>query len=192
MSFPRTPRKLKLLLVSGAAAALIVGGAAGVWFAEDCEICEAATTILLQSTVAQNCTINVTTDPNAGNLPLTASGAQHVQIGAAIQSCNKKVGYTLSLTSANCAAAPVGAKVVDPVSAESLAYSAEFVNPTTGGSTADVTGLLASACTGQIGRDVTNWKTNNETSTLFVNFTGDGGLAAGTYQDTLTVTMNIK
>lgn len=173
----------------------VIAAAAGlvaIVLFSDCDVCEAANQILLQGTVAQNCTVNVTADPNASNLPLTTTGAQRVQVGVVNQSCNKKVGYTLDVTSETCAAAPAGAKVVDAVSAELLSYSAEFANPTTGGSTASVTGLLASACGGQTGRNVTNAKISNEDSTVFVNFTGSPTLGAGTYQDTLTVTMNVK
>lgn len=181
-------------VLGGAATAVILGGAAvGMLFYPDgCEICQAANDILLQGTVAQNCTVDVTTLAAAGNLPLTTAGAQRVQVGSVLQNCNKKVGYTLVVSSATCATAPTGAKISDPVSGETLAYSGEFANPTTGGSTASVTGLLASSCDTQIGRDVTNAKITAETSTVFVNFTGNAALAAGTYQDTLTVTMNVK
>jgi hypothetical protein len=181
----------KLWHIVGASIGAIVV-AAGLSLFSDCEICEAANQILLQGTVAQNCTIDVTAAGAATNLPLTAGGSQHVQVGTVLQNCNKKIGYTLTVASLNCSAGTAGAKVVDPVSAEVLAYSAEFTNPTDGGSQADVTDLLQSACTSQVARDVTNWKARNETSTVFVNFTGDSGLAAGTYQDTLTITMNVK
>lgn len=192
MAFHSTSARRRWFIGTSAAAALILVGLGGMWLAEECDVCEAATTILLQSTVATNCTVSVTTDPGALNLPLTTAGVQRVQVGAAEQSCNKKVGYTLDVTSANCSTGTAGAKVLDAVSAESLAYSVEFTNPTTGGSTASVTGLLASACTGQTGRNVTDWKANVESSTVFVNFTGIATLAAGTYQDTLTLTMNVK
>lgn len=177
------------LLAAGAGAIAV---AAGLSLFSDCEVCEAANQILLQGTVAQNCTLDVTSTAAAANLPLTTAGSQHVQVGSVLQSCNKKVGYTLTVTSANCASGTAGAKVLDPVSTETLAYSTEFNNPTDGGSQATVTGLLQSACASQVGRDVTNWKARNESSLVFVNFTGDGNLAAGTYQDTITVTMNVK
>lgn len=192
MPFQTTSAKRKWLIGAGSVAALIAVGAGAMWYADDCDICEAATTILLQGTVAQNCTLSVTTDAVAANLPLTTPGAQHVQVGSALQSCNKKIGYTLNLAATNCAAAPVGAKVVDTVSTEVLAYSAEFANPTTGGSVAEVTGLLATACNAPTARDVTNFKVDSETSAIFVNFTGNALLASGTYQDTLTITITIK
>lgn len=182
----------KKFLVFGLAAA-VTGVAIGALSQyPDCDICQAANDILLQGTVAQNCTIDVSAAAAASNLPLTTAGAQRVQVGSVQQSCNKKVGYTLAVTSATCATAPAGAKVTDSVSGDYIAYSGEFANPTTGGSQASVTGLLASACTAQVGRDVTNAKIVGESSTVFVNFTGDAGLAAGTYQDTLTITMNVK
>jgi len=182
----------KRWLMIGVTATLIVGAIVAISQFPDCEVCQAANDILLQGTVAQNCTIDVTAAAAASNLPLTTAGAQRVQVGAVQQSCNKKVGYTLAVTSATCATAPAGAKVADSVSGEFLAYSGEFANPTTGGSQASVTGLLATTCTGQVGRDVTSAKIVGESSTVFVNFTGDAGLAAGTYQDTLTITMNVK
>jgi len=163
----------------------------GLWQFSTCDVCDAAT-MILQSTVAQNCTISATPTAGASNLPLTTTGAQPIQIGTVVQSCNNKNGYTLSLTSANCATAPAGAKVSDSVSGEYLSYSGEFTNPTTGGSSADVTGLLASSCTAAIGRDVTNAKIASESSTLYVNYTGSATLAAGTYQDTLTISITMK
>lgn len=181
-------------VLGGAVTAVILGGAAVglLLYPDGCEICQAANDILLQGTVAQNCTVDVTATAGATTLPLTTAGAQRVQVGSVLQNCNKKLGYTLAVTSASCATAPAGAKVVDSVSGEYLAYSGEFANPTTGGSTASVTGLLASACAGQTGRDVTNAKITAETSTVYINFTGSADLAAGTYQDTLTITMNVK
>jgi hypothetical protein len=176
-----------------AAILALAAGAIGIpYLMTDCEFCDAANTILLRGTVAQNCTVDVTTLGTASTLPLTATGAQRIQVGTVLQSCNKKTGYTLTVESQNCVTAPAGAKLVDSVSAESLAFSGEFANPTTGGSAASVTNLMSSTCTSQIGRDVTNAKVTAETSTIYVNFTGDATLAAGTYTDTLTITMNVK
>lgn len=175
-----------------AALAVLFGGfGIGLWQFSTCDVCDAAT-MILQSTVAQNCTITATPSAGATNLSLTTTGAQHIEVGTVAQSCNNKNGYTLSLTSANCAATPAGAKVSDSVSGEYLSYSGEFINPTTGGSSADVMGLLASSCAAANGRDVTNAKIGNETSTLYVNFTGSATLAAGTYQDTLTISITMK
>lgn len=151
----------------------------------------AANQIILTGSIAQNCTLNVTPDPAALTLNLPG-GAQRVTVGTVSQNCNKKAGYTLVVSSANCAAAPTGAKLVGTVGGEALAYSVESQNPTTGGSAAGVTGLLATSCTAQNARVVSNAKITGENSTVFVNYTGNAGLGADTYQDTLTLTMNVN
>lgn len=152
---------------------------------------DAASQIILSGSIAQNCTINVTPDPAAQTLNLTG-GAQHVTVGTVSQSCNKKAGYLLVVSSANCGAAPTGAKLIGAAGGETLVYSVESQNPTTGGSAAGVTGLLATACAAQNARIVSNAKINGENSTVFVNYTGNSGLGADTYQDTLTFTLNVK
>jgi hypothetical protein len=151
-----------------------------------------ANQIFLQGVVSANCTIDVTADPAALMLPLTAAGLKRIRVGTVQQSCNKKSGYALLVESANCAVLPTGAKVSDAVSGEHLAYSVEFDNPNTGGSQSVVTGLLANACSDAIGRSVTNAKIVSESSEVYVAYTGSSLLAAGTYQDTLTITLNLK
>jgi hypothetical protein len=176
---------------AGVAAVVVLGYLALSLFT-NCEICQAANTIVLQGTVSQTCSIGVNQDAAAGNLPLTAGGNQRIQVGTVVQNCNRTQGYTLAISSQNCAAQPTGAKLIDPASNNHLLWTGEFSNPTTGGSQASVTNLLAQACTGQFGRDVSNALITNETSTVFVNYTGNAGLTAGTYQDTITITMNVK
>jgi hypothetical protein len=152
----------------------------------------AASQITLTGTVAHNCTINVTPSAGASGLNLT-DGAQHVAVGSIAQSCNKKAGYTIVVTSANCTTpAPTGAKLVGTSGGEKLGYSVESQNPTTGGRVSTVTGLLASNCTGQNARAVTNAKVTGEVSNIFVNFSGNAALSADTYQDTITFTMNVN
>lgn len=153
---------------------------------------QAASQIYLQGVVAANCTIVVTAYTAASALPLSSVTPQRILVGSIVQNCNKPSGYTLVVGSANCPAATPGAKVTDAVSGESVPYSVEFNNPTTGGSRAVVAGLLASTCLAAIGRDVLNSKIVNEASSVFVNYTGSVLLAAGTYQDTLTITLNLK
>lgn len=151
-------------------------------------------TITLTGTVAQQCSVVVTATTGAVNLDLS-SGTRRIEVGSGVQTCNKKAGYTIRVSSANCATGIAGAKLVGATSAELLPYSVEFNNPTTGGSQATVTGLLASACTGTsaiTGRDVSNSKITSELSRIFVNYTGDTNLAADTYTDTLTISMIVK
>lgn len=150
--------------------------------------------IVLKGTVAQNCSVVVSATAGASTLDLS-TGTRRVQVGSAVQNCNKKAGYTLDVSSTNCATGTAGAKLIGATGAEQMRYSGEFNNPATGGSTATVTGLLATSCstTAQIrGRDVTNAKIAGETSTIFVNYTGDSTLGADTYTDTFTITMTVK
>ena len=148
--------------------------------------------ILLQGVVSAKCSIVITADPAASALPLDITGAQRVKVGTVLQNCNKLTGFALKVESATCATSPVGAKVLDPVSGESVRYSVEFNNPTTGGSQATVASLLGSTCQAAVGREVTSAKIVTESSLVYVNYTGSPLLAAGTYQDTLTVTLNLK
>lgn len=184
---PLTIRKFTRSPLHGLLALAFIGAAAfAAWTAA-----HAASQILLNGAVGQNCSINVTTDSGASTLDLTTSGAHRVLVGTVAQTCNKKAGYSIAVTSTNCAAAPAGAKLIGTASGEALSYSVESNNPTTGGSSATVTGLLATTCTGQNARVVSNAKINGENSTVYVNYTGNGALSADTYQDTLTLTMNV-
>src|SRR5690242_902040 len=124
MSLKRKSNNRRWAVAAGAA--VFVAGAGAFWVYDDCDICQAATTIPLSGTVALNCTINVTSTASAANLNLTG-GTTRVQVGDVIQNCNDKAGYTLAVTSANCATpTPTGAKVHDSVSGDFVAYSGEF------------------------------------------------------------------
>lgn len=177
----------------GAMAAPVAIGLIGApYLLRECDVCDAASTILLSGMVAGKCTVGVSADTQAANLPITASGAQRVLVGTLLQNCTGTRSYTLAVSSMNCAVSPTGGKLRSDDSGEYLSYSAEFNNPTTGGSQAVVSGLLASACTSQIGRQVTSAKVTNETSSLYVNFAGTPGLGAGTYQDIVTISLNMN
>lgn len=174
-----------------AALAVVIG--AGVLAAPSVRAQQTGT-ITLTGTIAQQCSVVVTATTGALNLDLS-SGSRRVEVGSGMQNCNKKAGYSIRVASANCATGTAGAKLAGAAGGESLRYSVEFNNPTTGGSQPTVTGLLASACTGTsviTGRDVTNSKVSGELSRVFVNYTGDSALAADTYTDTLTITMVVK
>lgn len=152
----------------------------------------AQTPIQLTGTVAAVCSIVVSANAAASTLPLTGVGPQRVQVGTVAQNCNSKAGYSLVVTSANCGTGQSGAKLVNASANENVPYTAEFNNPTTGGSVATVTGLLATNCNMGTARTVTGAKVVAETSTVFVNFTGAALLASGTYSDTLTIVMNVN
>jgi hypothetical protein len=147
-------------------------------------------TIALQGVISGNCNITVTARPAASALPLT--GTQRIYIGDIAQNCNDVHGYAIAVSSANCGGSPTGGKLqsatFDPNNTATFApYSIEFINPTTGGSTANVTGLLGSACSSQVGRS-TNAAISAESSQVWINY-NLGALVAGTFTDTLTLTM---
>ena len=156
---------------------------------------QAQTTIPLSGTAGAICTIAVTPDTAPGrstSLPITATGAQTVVVGTVLQSCNLVAGYALTVASSNCASLPVGAKLIESVSTTKLPFSVNAVNPPTGASAINVTGLLGSACVAQLARNVTGAAVSGESSTISVVFTGSATLFPGTYQDTLTFTMTTK
>lgn len=173
-------------------ASLLGLSAAAPWLIAECNVCEAATTILLSGTVVGKCTVAVAGTSQAVELAIDTPGTQRVLVGTALQNCNGRRSYTLAISSMNCMTAPIGGKVLDPVSGAHLRYTGEFANPSTGGSQASVTRLLESSCTGQIGRTVTSGNITNETSQIFLNFTGSSDLGAGTYQDTVTISLNMQ
>lgn len=148
--------------------------------------------ITMRGTVTPNCNITVTTASGATSLPVSVDGAQTPTLGTVTQSCNKRVGYTLTVASDNCTAGE-GARLNETVSGEYLAYTVSFDNPATGGSS-DLSGLLAPAnCANQTGRNVTNYKVSTpEDSTITGSFTGNSTLEPGTYQDRLVITMAVK
>lgn len=151
-------------------------------------------TITLTGTVATNCNLVVTPASAASSLDLS-NGVKRVQVGSVLQNCNKNAGYLLIVASLNCPATPTGAKLVGALNAEVVPYSVEANNPTTGGSQAVVTGLLATACSGAAAvtaRDVAGAKITGETSQIFVNYSGSSGLSADSYADTLTITLAAK
>lgn len=168
-----------------------VGFFGALRFIGECDVCEAAT-IMLIGVVPGKCSITVVPGAQASNLPISASGAQRVVIGTVQQNCTGNRSYTLSVTSTNCPTAPTGGKVVVPVWGDYLRYSVEFVNPTTGGSQADVIGLMASSCTNQIARVVDHAHISGETSTVYTNFTGDTTLTAGTYEDVVLISLTMQ
>jgi spore coat protein U-like protein len=141
---------------------------------------------------AAHCSLIFNAAPLAMLLPITAVTPQRIQVGTLIQDCSGNASFSLVVASGNCPHSPTGAKLMDPITLEFVRYSVEFDNPTTGGSLPIITGLLAAACSGADGRDVIKAKISNESSAIFLNFTGSDLLAAGTYSDTLSVKLNMN
>ena len=139
-----------------------------------------------------NCRFDFNATSLASLLSISSSATQRIHVGDIVQNCSGNGNYSLFIASANCAFSPTGAKLVEPTTRESLGYSVEFDNPTDGGSQPVVTGLLAAACSNAEGRDVDKSKISNESSAVYINYTGSTVLAAGTYDDTLSVTLNMN
>jgi hypothetical protein len=163
-------------------------------------------TINISASVNQNCSITTAADSSLATAlsnALTSTGAQTVTVGTVAQSCNKRAGYTLTVSSGNCTTTTIGsvtatpgAKLINAAagSEEYQLYSVGFTNPS-GTSPAS---LLQSSCSAALGRDVTGAKVSNQTSTITISFTtGVNGVAgdvagAGTFSDTLTIDMTVK
>ncbi|MEQ9333854.1 hypothetical protein [Thalassobaculum sp.] len=184
-----------IIRLRGAAATAVALALAGLlaapFLVRECDVCEAATSIFLSGYVAGKCTIGVTPDIEAVNLAVDTTAPQRVPIGSVLQDCNGKRSYAIAVTSWNCAAPPTGGKLMADGTDDYLPYTVEFNNPTTGGSQGVVTNLLATACTGQIARTVTSHNVSDETSTVYLNFTGSTELEAGTYEDVVTISITM-
>lgn len=191
----KSPRRTWLTGIVVALAGL--AGLGYYWSSADCKICMAQLTqnLPLTGTIGPVCSINITTLPASGSLPnLALASAQRVEVATLAQTCNNTPGYTLTVSSSHCADTPDGGKL-ELSTTYYVPYSLEFNNPTTGGSSATVLGLLDGACTGNsyiLARDVTTATVSGETSQIFAHYTGSTSLPTGSYSDTVTITMAAK
>jgi spore coat protein U-like protein len=144
------------------------------------------------ATEAANCSFAFKDSSLAQLLSLTSATPQRIQVGTITQNCSGNGSYSLVIASANCVSSPSGAKLIEPNTRQFVGYTVEFDNPTTGGSLPVVSGLLARICSCADGRDVAWAKISHESSAVYINFTGSNLLAAGTYSDTLSVTLNMN
>lgn len=162
--------------------------------------------IAVSASVDQSCGIATAADPGLPSTlsrALTTPGSQVVIVGSVTQTCNKRAGFTLTVSSLNCATAAlgslapaIGAKLINgsPGGEEYQMYSVAFTNP----SGASPSGLLATICAPALGREVTGFKVAGEISTIAIAFTtgvnevGGDIAGAGTFSDTLTVEMTVK
>lgn len=190
--------KARLAAVSALAAALVLASES-IFPAQTGQI-------PVSATVGQGCGIATTVDvglPSALGRALTTPGSHIVTVGSVIQTCNKKAGFTLAVSSLNCPttalgslAAAAGAKLINgsPGSEEYQMYSVTFTNP----SGANPAGLLATICTPAIGREVTGAKVAGQSSSIDIAFTtgindvGGDIAGAGTFSDVLVFEMSVK
>jgi hypothetical protein len=164
-------------------------------------------TIAVAASVDQACSVVAAADPALPSVlttALTTTGTHSVIAGTVAQSCNKKAGYILTVSSLNCPAravgnlnAPAGAKLINgsPANEEYQMYSVTFTNPAP---SPPMVGLLDTSCVPAVGRDVTGVKVTEQVSTIAIVFStavnqvGGDTAGAGTFSDTLTLDMSVK
>lgn len=127
----------------------------------------ASGTIRLQGSVAVDCAVTVTDNAVALNL---TGGESNRAVGQVVETCNSGTGYTISITSANNGSLASAGTGTAPI-----AYTVGY-DGTNGSLNAP---LVASRNQAQFGR----------AATLTVSVPASTQYIAGTYQDTVTVTI---
>ncbi|TWB41722.1 spore coat protein U domain-containing protein [Nitrospirillum pindoramense] len=153
-------------MIRFAAAALIA--AASLAAAPAFAAAGASGTIQLNSTVAQTCTVAVT---DAGAQLNILSGSNAVTVGSVVETCNDGAGYQISVTSANGGTLKSNATGAQPVS-----YTPIYDGQSSGSS---VNVVRSSA-------------QFNKTATVAVTVPANAQAIAGSYTDTLTITIQGK
>ncbi|TWB45674.1 spore coat protein U domain-containing protein [Nitrospirillum pindoramense] len=128
----------------------------------------ASGTIQLNSTVAQTCTVAVT---DAGAQLNILSGSNAVTVGSVVETCNDGAGYQISVTSANGGTLKSNATGAQPIS-----YTPIYDGQSSGSS---VNVVRSSA-------------QFNKTATVAVTVPANAQAIAGSYTDTLTITIQGK
>ncbi|MDZ5646470.1 spore coat protein U domain-containing protein [Nitrospirillum sp. BR 11828] len=128
----------------------------------------ASGTIQLNSTVAQTCTVAVT---DAGAQLNILTGSNAVTVGSVVETCNDGAGYQISVTSANGGTLKSNATGAQPVS-----YTPIYDGQSSGSS---VNVVRSSA-------------QFNKTATVAVTVPANAQAIAGSYTDTLTITIQGK
>ncbi|MEE3623331.1 spore coat protein U domain-containing protein [Nitrospirillum sp. BR 11752] len=153
-------------MIRFAAAALIA--AASLAAAPAFAAASASGTIQLNSTVAQTCTVAVT---DAGAQLNILSGSNAVTVGSVVETCNDGAGYQISVTSANGGTLKSNATGAQPIS-----YTPIYDGQSSGSS---VNVVRSSA-------------QFNKTATVAVTVPANAQAIAGSYTDTLTITIQGK
>ncbi|MDZ5649286.1 spore coat protein U domain-containing protein [Nitrospirillum sp. BR 11828] len=153
-------------MIRFAAAALIA--AASLAAAPAFAAAGASGTIQLNSTVAQTCTVAVT---DAGAQLNILTGSNAVTVGSVVETCNDGAGYQISVTSANGGTLKSNATGAQPVS-----YTPIYDGQSSGSS---VNVVRSSA-------------QFNKTATVAVTVPANAQAIAGSYTDTLTITIQGK
>ena len=129
--------------------------------------------ITAQATVTLSCSLTVTAAGSYNNLNLS-SAQTNVTVGTAVENCNDRKGYVVTISSKNGTSTGI---LKGKSYTQTLAYGVDYGSTTTltfAGSTATATS--------------TN-KTGFTTHTIGVSYAAGPHLTADTYTDTLTFTM---
>ncbi|MBB6255266.1 hypothetical protein [Nitrospirillum iridis] len=122
--------------------------------------------VKLSGTVSLTCTVAVT---DAGASLNILSGSSSVQVGSVVENCNDGAGYTITVASANGGSLKSSATGAQPV-----AYTTNYDGTNGSGSSFTVTRSGAQF---------------NKTATMSVTVPANAQAIAGSYSDTLTVTI---
>ncbi|MDZ5646171.1 spore coat protein U domain-containing protein [Nitrospirillum sp. BR 11828] len=123
-------------------------------------------TIQLNSTVAQTCTVAVT---DAGATLNILSGSSNVAVGSVVENCNDGAGYTITVASANN-----GTLKSSATGAQAISYTTSYDGTSGSGSSFAVTRSGAQF---------------NKTAAVSVTVPANAQAIAGSYADTLTITI---
>ncbi|ASG23492.1 hypothetical protein Y958_13870 [Nitrospirillum viridazoti CBAmc] len=122
--------------------------------------------IKLSGTVIQSCTVAVT---DAGATLNILSGSSNVAVGSVVENCNDGAGYTITVASANN-----GTLKSSATGAQAVSYTTTYDGTNGSGSSFAVTRSGAQF---------------NKTSNVSVTVPANAQAIAGSYADTLTITI---
>ena len=150
--------------IAAVAATALVSGA--LFAAPAFAAAGASGTVQLNSTVALTCTVAVT---DAGATLNILSGSSAVQVGSVVENCNDGAGYTITVASANN-----GTLKSSATGASAISYTTSYDGTSGSGASFAVTRSGAQF---------------NKTSAMSVTVPANAQAIAGSYADTLTVTI---
>ncbi|TWB12999.1 spore coat protein U-like protein [Nitrospirillum amazonense] len=126
-------------------------------------------TIKLNATVLQTCTVAVT---DAGATLNILSGSSNVAVGSVVENCNDGAGYTITVASSNN-----GTLKSSATGAQAIGYTTSYDGTNGSGGSFTVTRSGAQF---------------NKTSNVSVTVPANAQAIAGSYADTLTITITGK
>ena len=152
--------------------AAILGLATGILVQGPVQAAESSATLQLRGTVPATCTVQVV---DAGASLNLLGGEANRQVGTVSETCNSGTGYQITLSSAN--GGQLGGTAGG--SGQKVAYTVSYGDAAATGLAQPVTMTRAAAAFGR-------------TQALSVSLPAQSRLAAGDYQDALTVTIAAK